>query len=406
MAFNPLDQPGMPVEDQFRDWSQLNPDPLPDRPEDPYTMSRVILMNGIEFESVMFSHQFARHTDDPTLLRALALSRRADHQQEKAVNWLLPGTMSPLETTIGYEQLAVDLTAWLARTEPDPNVKQALDFALLEDFDHLYRYADLYELIKGRNADELTQRLTEIMPGRPTEVQHRHPFDDLRAHYETHAVDPITRLHVMTITSGEQQTLNYYMNHGPDFIEPIARGLYSEIAEIEEQHVTHYESLLDPLDSWLAMWAYHEYMEVYLYWSFAAQETDPRVKALWELHLEMELGQLQVACRFLERYEGRDPRELLPKELPDSPVTLQSNKDYVREILATQIDLRSDEGLYVTEADLGRNALSRQYQATVNAAGVPTEDVIDLTRQERGAEYRDETEGPHPVESLRVPAGA
>ena len=31
-----------------------------------------------------------------------------------------PGEQTPLETTIGYEQVAVDLTAWLARNEPDP----------------------------------------------------------------------------------------------------------------------------------------------------------------------------------------------------------------------------------------------------------------------------------------------
>ena len=51
-------------------------------------------------------------------------------------------------------------------------LKQALDFALLEDFDHLYRYANLYELLDGKNATELTGHLTEITPG---------PADDRRA---------------------------------------------------------------------------------------------------------------------------------------------------------------------------------------------------------------------------------
>src|SRR6187397_1759410 len=60
--------------------------------------------------------------------------------------------------------------------------------------------------------------------------------------------------------------MNFYMNHGSDWIEPIARGLYAEIALIEEQQVTHYESLLDPLDAWLKQLVFHEYNEVYLYW--------------------------------------------------------------------------------------------------------------------------------------------
>jgi uncharacterized protein with von Willebrand factor type A (vWA) domain len=158
------------------------------------------------------------------------MGRRADSQQERVVNWLNPGDQTPLETTIGYEQVAVDLTAWLARNEPDPHLKAALDFALLEDFDHLYRYSNLYDLLYGGHADEITQHLTEITPGRPTFLHHRDPSDMVRAHFETHTVDPLSRCHVMTIVAAEQQTMNYYMNHGPEVIEPIARGLYAEIS--------------------------------------------------------------------------------------------------------------------------------------------------------------------------------
>jgi hypothetical protein len=37
----------------------------------------------------------------------------------------------------------------------------------------------------------------------------------------------------------------------------------------------------------------------------------------------------------------------------------------------------------------------------VNAGGAPSEQVIDETRRERGRDYRDETEGEHPIEGLR-----
>src|SRR3954468_14099522 len=161
MSFDPLAETGIPVEDQFRSWQELNVEPYDKLAVHPYTRTRVILMNGIEVESIIFSHQFARQTDNIEILRALALARRVDAQQQKVINGLNPGTQSPLETTIGYEQVAVDLTAWLARHERDPMLKQALDFALLEDFDHLYRYANLYDLLDGKNAADLTQSLTE-----------------------------------------------------------------------------------------------------------------------------------------------------------------------------------------------------------------------------------------------------
>jgi hypothetical protein len=398
---NPLDQPGMPVEDQFRSWSEMNVEPFDKFEVDPYTRTRVILMNGIEVESIMFSHQFARHTDNLEIKRALATSRRAEAMQQKVVNGLNPGDQTPLETTIGYEQVAVDLTAWLARHEPDPMLKQALDFALLEDFDHLYRYANLYELMDGKDATALTDHLTEITPGRPTIVEHRHPADDVRGHYDTHTVDPLSRLHVMTIISGEQQTMNFYMNHGTDWIEPIARGLYAEIALIEEQHVTHYESLLDPLDSWLKQLVFHEYNEVYLYWSMLQQEQDRRIKAIWELHLDMEIGQLHAACDLLRRFDGVEPEEILPAELPDTPVTFEPNKAYVREVLAAQVDLRADGLDYVPVQALPSDHRYFRYQDTVNAGGTPSEQVIDQNRARSGREFRDETEGEHPIIELR-----
>ena len=62
-------------------------------------------------------------------------------------------------------------------------LKQALDFALLEDFDHLYRYANLYELHRRRGRRRAHRHLTEITPGRPTILEHRHPIDDVRGHY-------------------------------------------------------------------------------------------------------------------------------------------------------------------------------------------------------------------------------
>ncbi|WP_116996768.1 hypothetical protein [Desertimonas flava] len=397
---NPLEQPGIPVEEQLRSWSELNVEPFDKLDVDPYTRTRVILMNGSEVESILFSHQFARNTDNLEIRQALALSRRVEAQQQKAVNGLNPGDQTPLETTIGYEQVAVDLTAWLARHEPDPMLKQALDFALLEDFDHLYRYANLYELIDGKDATALTDHLTEITPGRPTAVEHRHPHDDVRGHFETHTVDPLSRLHVMTIVGAEQQTMNFYMNHGTDWIEPIARGLYSEIALIEEQHVTHYESLLDPLDSWLKQLVFHEYNEVYLYWSMLQNESDRRIAALWELHLDMELGQLAAAGELLRKFEGIDPAELLPPELPDTPLTFEPNKDYVRAVLAEQIDLRTDGLDYVDVSELTADHRSIEYRERVNAGGVPSEMVIDMNREHSGREYRDETEGDHPVADL------
>ena len=80
MSFNPLEERGIPVEEQLRKLERAQRrTPYDKLKVDPYTRCRVILMNGIEVESIIFSHQFARHTDKSRSARArdLAAGRAA-----------------------------------------------------------------------------------------------------------------------------------------------------------------------------------------------------------------------------------------------------------------------------------------------------------------------------------------
>ncbi|SDC23984.1 hypothetical protein [Actinokineospora iranica] len=399
MSFNPLEHRGIPLDRQLRNWRELNVDPIDPDHADPYTRCRIITMNGIEVEALMFSHQFARNCADMDVKRQLAEVRYLEQQQQKVVNWLLPGTVSALETTIAYEQVAVDLTAWVARMEPDPYLTQAYQFGVLEDFDHLYRYANLYEMIQHRKAEKIVNGLTEVIPGRPTKYHHRHPADNVRAPYDRTTTAPISKLHALTIMSAEQQTMNFYMNVGPQYMEPIARQLYQEIGLIEEEHVTHYESLVDPGETWWERLVLHEYNECYLYHSFMQTESDRRIKAIWELHLNMELEHLRVACDLLRTHDGREPEEVTGPALPE-PVTFEPNKAYLRELLDTQIDLTTLGEGYVRDA---HERFERMQEALNGDGPPPSETVIDEHRERFGQDYRLSTEGEHPVEELRAP---
>jgi hypothetical protein len=402
MGFNPLSEHGIPLEKQLRNWSELNIRPFDKRAVHPYTRARVIVMNGIEIESILFSHQFARNTDNWEVKSTLALLRRIDQQQQKVVNWLIPGDQTVLETTLGYEQVAIDLTADLARKEPDPYIKQVLDFGLLEDFDHLYRYANMIDLIEGPGrVEEIVGNLTEVMPGRPTVVEHRHPFDEVRRHYDRNTVNPLTRLHAMTILAAEQQTMNFYMNVGPTYVPKLARGLYLEIGMIEEQHVTQYESLLDPLESWFQRELFHHYNEAYMYWSFMSDEVDPRIRKVWETHLMMECEHVRVAGELLRRYEGVEPAEILPAELPE-PTCFHQNKQYIREVLRQQVDWTADRTEFVPVAQLPPDHRYFRYQNAVNGGvRVPSEQVIKQHIKQFGDDFRLTSDGPHPVPGLR-----
>lgn len=397
MSFNPFDAQGIPLEKQLRNWSELNVQPYQTDEIEPYTRTRIITMNALEVEAVFFAHQFARHTANQEIRQYLAQTRRIEQQQQKAINWLIPGSESTLEVTLGFEQVAVDLTAFLARTEPDPYLKQAFEFGLLEDFDHLYRYANLLDLLEGKKAQEVIGTLTEVMPGRPTVAEHRHPLDEVRKPTNSKEANPLSLLHVLTLVATEQQTMNFYMTVGNRPMHPVARGLYLEIAQIEEQHVTHYESMLDPTTSWWQREVMHQYNECYLYYSFMQQESNSRIKKMWENHLNMEIEHLRLAGEMMRKYENREPQEFLPKELPE-PILFQENKTYIRNLLASQVDLTGHGTEFVSVNDLPEDARYFQYQNIVNHGGVPSEEVISENHRLYSREYRLTTEGPSPVE--------
>jgi hypothetical protein len=79
----------------------------------------------------------------------------------------------------------------------------------------------------GKDANTLVQSYSDIVPGRPTAVEHRHPDDDLRNPYIRERAAPLTKLHAYTIMAGEHQTHDYYTTIGP--IAPLGAPSEREV---------------------------------------------------------------------------------------------------------------------------------------------------------------------------------
>ncbi len=400
---NPFEITPKPLESTLMDWNEIRPVSYNKRDVDPYTRTRVILMNGTEFEANWFSHQFSRNCDNNDVRRALALIRRSEQMQQKLISLIKPVDETLLEHTIGYEQLAVDLTAQLAQHEPDQYVKKALDFALLEDFDHLYRYADFLDMETNEKAEELVGRYTEIMPGRPTVSEYRHPFDSIRYHIDNKKAAPQTRLCVGIITAAEQQTMNYYMNVCGAYHNDRGRWLYQEIGMIEEQHVTHYGSLMDPRATWFENLLMHQYTEAYLYYSCMETETCPRIRPIWEKLFEQEISHLHAAAKLLCKYEGKDWRKVVGGDgsFP-APLKLQSNIDYVRDVQGRSVQMTAKRENYKCVNDLDSRDEFFCYQNIVNhdLSSVQSHTIIEDYIKRNGKDYRFEV-APNPIPQLR-----
>jgi rubrerythrin len=372
MALDLKNERGVDLDRQRFTWREMVSPPLSKLDDDAFTRVRVILMNGLEAEALRFGHAAARMNRDLQL--PLARVRRVEQHQATMVNWLLPADHSPLETTIAYEQVAIEVTAHVAQHEPDAYLAQVYRFGMLEDFDHLYRYSALLDRLEGKDANNITQSYSDIRPGRPTVIEHRAPEDDLRQPYDRNTASPLTKLHATTIMAGEHQTHDYYMNIGPLFSDPVARQLYAEIASIEEQHVTQYESIIDPTETWLEKWLVHEAVEVYNYYSCMVSESNPRIREIWQRFVDYELGHLRIAMGLFEKIEKRDAFEVLPATLPD-PVSFKSHRDFVRRVLNEEVDLRASGTQFIPAAAEAEDSPSVLYRRHLNSQGSPSETV-------------------------------
>jgi rubrerythrin len=111
-------------------------------------------------------------------------------------------------------------------------------------------------------------------------------------------------------------------------------------------------------------------MEVYNYYSCVEQETNPRIKAIWERMLDYEQGHLTLVADLFKKFERRDPMEVLPESLPE-PLPFESQREFVRKVLLEEVDLRANGTEYVPLSE--ESGASINYREQMNSEGSPTE---------------------------------
>src|SRR3954470_3411150 len=109
MAINLLQDRGMPLERQRMSWKDMVGKPISKLDDDAFTRVRGILMNGVELDSLRTKQVALRMNRDARV--TLAQLMRTEQHQATMINWLISPDHSPLETTIAYEQVAIELTA-------------------------------------------------------------------------------------------------------------------------------------------------------------------------------------------------------------------------------------------------------------------------------------------------------
>jgi hypothetical protein len=333
-VFNPLDHAGMPLERQSRDWRELRMGGLDPEDVGSHTSCRVLVMRGVENHAVEYDGWAWRSEPDPDLRGQLGRLRSAEARQRRTLAGLLRPPGGVLEAALAYERAAIDLDSWLARIEPDAGRRKVYQCDALEDFDHAYRYADVVDLVRRRRAGWMVDEVDDVIPARFETGQ---PEPGYEGAAESATPAPLSELNALTMLAVERHMTAFYDNAGPGRVHPFARPVYREVSRVEHDQVLRHQVLVDTGTGRWEQLVIREYNECRLYHAFLEHESDPRVRAVWELNLQMELGQLRLACDLLRRFDGREPGEFLGTGVPEAS-GFDRNKEFLRQLLGTHLD--------------------------------------------------------------------
>ena len=87
---NPFKEKPAKIQSLFTDREKNYTKPYNKHEVNPYTRTRIILMNGTEFEANWFCHQAARHTNNTDLRREMAAKRMQEKNQQLDISLLKP----------------------------------------------------------------------------------------------------------------------------------------------------------------------------------------------------------------------------------------------------------------------------------------------------------------------------
>ncbi|MCW2501753.1 MAG: hypothetical protein JWO79_37 [Actinomycetia bacterium] len=326
--FTPLDHPGIPLDRHARHWHELDVTPV-DSEADTFTLFRIITTRGLEAQAGRLGRRLSGRSADEDTRWQLGSLGAVESMQRRVLDGLLPELGTGLAAMIAQEQAALQMVTWAAQSEGDPYRTDVYEHGAMADFDRLYRYANLFELAAHRRADRVVGDVDGVMPRSATAAG-----EPGGARPPGGSADLLSELHTLTVGASERQLMAYYRSAAGGPVEPIARPLAQDVAAIAWERD---EQQSGAGRSWGERLVMHECAECYLYYSFLEEETDPQVRAVWELFLEMELAHLQAAGHLLRTREGRDPEEVVGTSLPE-PARFGPSLGHLRRVLAHRMD--------------------------------------------------------------------
>ena len=300
--FDPLDHPGLPVERHSRHWHELDVEPIDARMSDPGASGRISTMEALEAADALFDRRLTPRCPDADARGSVGRLGESASERRRHVAALQSPPGSALEDAIGSERAAYDLVAWVARSEVTPERAAAYRRQARRHLERLRSYAELGDRVGFGWADKVGGEVDDLSSAATGRAQDRR-----RAAPAGGTADrPMSLLYDWAVRAAQQQIARHSCGiarqlPGSDRAEePRRRGYRPDAGRVRWERLV-----------------VHESATCYLYYSFLREETDPQLRPVWELHLQMGLAHLRAAGDLLRRYTGQDPHEVVGTGLPE-----------------------------------------------------------------------------------------
>ena len=331
--------------------------------------------------------------------RDLAALRRRALERALELSARLPAC-PPVEEALRLEQLEADLTAALRALPGAKALRPALDFSLLEETDQLYRFAHLLDGEQDAPAEHITGGRIEITPGRPCIAAHRHPRDSAFPPLDFGEASQAAILAAALMAALQRQAAILYAQRAADASGAEARALFAEMALIEEQHASQYESLWDPRGTPLQSLALRTRALRYAYDSLLAAETGEPLRGLWRVGRAAAQADLESACALADAFGGGAGRAADKDDPP--PFLFGDTSALARALMPRQVTLTMLEDSLVPSGLLPPGCRYFAWQRALNGDGAdtPSHQVVRRYAARYGTDYRFER-GANPIEALQ-----
>lgn len=306
------------IQSEYKDWMVS---PWDKNTVDPMTRMKAYQSKADEANQWSVYQRMAQATQQQELKELFAGHAFLEEEHRSRIESLIDPTTSPLERVVVCEFLAVDHYSTFAQVEPSPEVREVFDYLLLDHVTHLRMFAGKLRETEGTDPQKLFYTHVPPREGRPLGSQYVHTRDLFKTHYDKGVVDPITKVHVLSMLSCEAD-LHVNLHAFPTFMQSDGsfKQLFAETRTIEGEHIAMLLSLIDPTQSIIETAIACEYMEVVNYRKNLEVERDTEVREVYQHNLIQDENMLASLVKMLQKYEHRDALYLLETDrLATSP---------------------------------------------------------------------------------------